>query len=127
MRTYSIAFAVAAIMAISIPGPAFAWDLIGTRVVTDRVDRDVVHASGPRRFKQIKICVFRNPVRFYDVDVRFANGGRQDVKIARRINAGRCTRAIDLKGPKRNIAYVKFIYEETSLKLRRATVRVFGR
>lgn len=127
MRSYSVLLAAAALSIAVSTGPVFAWDLIGTRVVTDRVDRDVVHAAGPRRFKQIKICVFRNPVRFYDVDVRFANGGRQDVKIARRINAGRCTRAIDLKGPKRNVAHVRFIYEETSLKLRRATVRVFGR
>ncbi|WP_269582955.1 hypothetical protein [Roseibium sp. Sym1] len=108
-------------------GPAFAWDLIGSKVVTDRVDRDVIQMPGPGRFKQIRICVYRNPVRIYDVDVRFANGGHQDIKLARRINAGRCSRAIDLKGPRRDIAFIKFIYEETSLKLRRATVRVFGR
>lgn len=128
MRTYSVALAAAGFFAALNASPASAWDSIGSRVVTDRVDRDIIHAPGPKRYRQIKICVNRNPVHFYDVDVRFANGGRQDVKIAKRINAGYCTRAINLKGPaRRNIRYVKFIYEETSFKLRRATVRLFGR
>lgn len=127
MRMVSVALATATFLVVASTNPAAAWDLIGSKVVTDRVDRDIVHVAGPRRFKHIRICVERNPVHFYDVDVRFANGGKQDVKVARRINPGNCTRAINLRGPKRDIASIKFIYEETSLKLRRATVRVFGK
>ncbi len=127
MRKSHCVLVAVAFSLLATTGQAAAWDLIGSRVVTDKVDRDVIYLNGPRRFKEIRFCVFRNPVRFYDVDIRFANGGNQDIKIAKRINPGHCTRAINLRGPSRDIAHIKFIYEEASVKLRRATVRVFGR
>lgn len=118
---------VAILGAASTPAEASSWKLIGQKEVTDRVDRDILYAPGPRLYRQIRICVSRNPVRFYDVDIRFANFGHQDVAVRSRINAGHCTRVIDLKGGKRDIRSVKFLYEETSVRLRRATVKVFGR
>ena len=122
------ALVLAAILAMTPEtSEAGGWRLIGKKSVTDRLDHDILHAPGPRRYSKIRICVHRNPVRFYDLDVRFAYGGKQDVRIARRINAGRCSRAIKLKGGKRNIRYVKFLYEETSLRYRRATVSLYGR
>lgn len=108
--------------------PAGAWDLLGQRTVSDRTDHDAIWLNGHRRFKQIKLCVYRNPVRIYDLDVNFDNGGHQDVSVRRRINAGDCTRAIDLNGHRRDIKNIKMTYEETSWGRRRtATVRVFGR
>lgn len=127
MRKIAVVLAALTVIGVSAPVPAGAWELIGKKNVTDRLDRDIIRKPGPRRFGQIRLCVSRNPVRFYDVDVRFANGGHQDVKIARRIAPGHCTRAIDLKGGRRDLRSVKFLYEETSLKLRRATVRLFAR
>lgn len=127
MRIKFVLAFVGALGAMAASSEAGAWELIGTKNVTDRVDFDILRAPGPRLYKQIRICVSRNPVHFYDVDVRFTNFGHQDVKIAKRINAGHCTRVIDLKGGRRNINYVKFLYEETSLKLRRATVSLYGR
>lgn len=127
MRKFVVVFSTLILIGVASPSPSGAWELIGKKNVTDRLDRDIIHKPGPRRFGQIRLCVSRNPVRFYDVDVRFANGGQQDVKIARRINPGHCTRAIDLKGGRRDLRSVKFLYEETSLKLRRATVRLFAR
>lgn len=124
----NIAFAgVIALLATALPSEASAWDLIGTKNVTDKVDFDLVHAPGPKLYKEIRLCVARNPVRFHDVDVRFANFGRQDIKLAQRIEPGKCTRVIDLRGAKRNIVYIKFLYEETSPKQRTATVRIFAR
>jgi hypothetical protein len=108
--------------------PAAAWDLLGERIVRDRMDRDVVVLEGHRQFSQIKICVYRHPVRIYDVDVRFNNGGHQDVEVRARINPGGCTRNIDLKGDDRDIRSINMLYEETSWGRRKtATVRVFGR
>jgi hypothetical protein len=65
-------------------------------------------------------------VHFYDVDVRFRNGGRQDVSVRQRINPGQCTRAIDLRGDDRDIATISMLYEETSFRRRHATVRVLA-
>ncbi len=106
--------------------PAAAWTQIGAREVRDRTDRDVVVIEGPRRFERIKLCVYRNPVHFYDLDVFYRNGGRQDVSVRSRINPGECTRAIDLNGDDRNITRVTMVYEETSFRRRTATVRLFA-
>lgn len=107
-------------------GPAAAWDVIGVRDVRDRTDRDTIVVEGHRQFERIKLCVYRQPVHFYDVDVRFRNGGRQDVSVRQRINPGQCTRAIDLRGDDRDIATISMLYEETSFRRRHATVRVLA-
>lgn len=107
-------------------GPAAAWDLVGARDVRDRTDRDTIALEGHRQFQRIKLCVYRQPVHFYDLDVRFQNGGHQDVSIRSRINPGECTRAIDLNGDDRDITTISMLYEETSYRRRHATVRVFA-
>lgn len=106
--------------------PAAAWTLLGSREVRDRTDRDTIVVAGRGTYERIKICVYRNPVRFIDVDVHFRNGGRQDVSIAQRINPGDCSRAIDLVGDDRDIVRVEFTYEETSFRRARARVKLFG-
>ncbi|MGQ0533090.1 MAG: hypothetical protein ACT4OF_10440 [Caulobacteraceae bacterium] len=106
--------------------PAGAWTQIGVREVRDRTDRDVIIVEGPRQFERIKLCAYRNPVHFIDVDVFFRNGGHQDVSVRSRINAGECTRVIDLEGDDRNITRVSLLYEETSFRRRTATVRLFA-
>lgn len=116
----------AAVALAATAGPAFAWDLIGARDVRDATERDTIVVEGPRQFERIRLCVYRQPVHFIDLDVRFANGGRQDVSVRQRINPGECTRAIDLNGDDRNIASVSMLYEETSFRRRHATVRLFA-
>ena len=106
--------------------PAMAWELLGTRDVADRTDRDVIDLPGDRRFDHIRLCVYRNPVHFYDLSVSYRNGGVQDVPVRSRINPGGCTRAIDLNGAERNIDHINMVYEETSFRRRTATIRVFG-
>jgi hypothetical protein len=113
-------------LAMCIATPSFAWTQIGARDVRDRTERDTIVVEGPRQFERIKLCVYRQPVHFLDVDVRFANGGHQDVSVRERINPGQCTRAIDLNGDDRNITTVSMVYEETSLRRRHATVRLFA-
>ncbi len=57
-----------------------------------------VCVRGHRQYRQIKLCVDGNPVHFRDLRINFRNGGLQDVTIRSRINAGECTRVIDLEG-----------------------------
>lgn len=123
-----LAAAVVALTACASVEPAAAeWRLIGVRDVRDRTDRDTIVVEGPRQFERIRLCVYRNPVHFIDVDVRFANGGHQDVSVRQRINPGECTRAIDLTGDDRNITTVSMLYEETSWRRgAHATVRLFA-
>ena len=127
MKLKAIALgAVLAITACATAPPAAAWTQIGVREVRDRTDRDTINVNGPRQFERIKLCVYRNPVHFYDLDVRFHNGGHQDVSVRQRINPGECTRAIDLNGDDRDITTVSMVYEETSFRRRTATVRLFA-
>lgn len=110
-------------------GPAQAgdrWVKLGSREVTDRAEGDRI-GVGARRFDDIRLCVRRTAVRFYDVTVRFENGGKQDVALRRVVPKGDCTRAIDLKGSDRNIDAVLFRYEAASLGRKRAVVTLFGR
>lgn len=119
--------AVSAFVALAATaGPAAAWDVIGVRDVRDRTDRDTIVVEGHRQFERIKLCVLRQPVHFYDIDVRYRNGGHQDVSVRERINPGQCTRAIDLNGDDRDIASISMLYEETSFRRRHATVRVLA-
>lgn len=106
--------------------PASAWTQVGVREVRDRTERDTIAVQGPRQFERIKLCVYRNPIHIYDLDIRFRNGGRQDVSVRERLAPGQCTRAIDLNGDDRNITTVAMLYEETSFRRRTATVRVFA-
>jgi hypothetical protein len=125
--TKPIATAAAAVL-LATPGLAQPdWTMLGKREVNDRVDRDVISVPGSRRFGQVRLCAYDHAVRIYDVDVRFRNGGNQDVKVRALLQPGSCTRNIALKGPRRNISSVSFSYEAASLGRSKAHVRLFGR
>ncbi|MCE9524015.1 MAG: hypothetical protein K8S25_16480 [Alphaproteobacteria bacterium] len=121
-----LASAMLALSAAATASPAAAWDQIGVRDVKDRPEADLVVVEGHKHYSRIKLCVYRHPVKFYDLDVNFHNGGHQDVQIRSRINAGGCTRNIDLEGGNRDINTIKIVYEETSALRRHATVRIFA-
>lgn len=128
MSSLKTAIAAAVLSLGAIASPAFAWTQLAERIVTDRMDVDVVTLPAPVRYSQIKLCVYRNPVRFVDLDVRYANGANDNIPVRARINRGECTRNIDLRGADRDIASIKLVYEETSWGPRKtATVRIFGR
>jgi hypothetical protein len=103
------------------------WVLLGSRTVTDRVDRDVIPVTAARGdFHRIKLVVQRASVDFHRVVVHFGNGGRQEVEMRRTIPAGGETRAIDLTGPDRVIRSIEFWYDANTIRGRRAVVRVLG-
>lgn len=127
MKSKIIVAALAALATLAVTAaPAAAWEQVGARDVRDHTERDTIVVEGPRRYERIRLCVYRHPINIYDLDVRFHNGGRQDVSVRQRINPGECTRAIDLNGDDRNIASVSMVYEETSFRHRHATVRLFA-
>ena len=123
-----IVFAASAAIAMAAPALAQGWVQLGEREVSDRVDRDVISVGGRARFRQIRLCVGRNPVRIYDMDVRFRNGGNQDVRLRARLAAGQCSRVINLEGRGgRDISSVAFTYEAASIGRERSHIRLFGR
>ena len=115
-------------LAISVPaGAQRNWSFLGQRHVNDRAERDVIRVEGARRFSQIRLCVADHAVRFYEVDIRFRNGGNQDIRLRTIVGADSCTGAINLRGRGRDIDQVVFRYEARTLGRRGARVRLFGR
>jgi hypothetical protein len=99
------------------------WRTVGyTRV--DGRDSDTVYLPGVTRQRAIRLCSINQPLRLRDFDIRFANGGRQDVNTRAVLPAGRCTRAVDLRGNRRDIASVRLRYEPILLTWQRPVVRV---
>jgi hypothetical protein len=107
-------FAIAAASAaFAIPQAASAqrgWETIGSRAVNGGLDRDVIMVRGNERFRAIRLCATRRPVRLIDVDVDYANGTRQDMQAAALLRAGECTRPLNLNGNRRNITQVRLAY-----------------
>ena len=86
------------------------WRTIGyTRV--DGRDSDTIRLPGFTRQRAVRLCAMNAPLHLRDFDIRFANGGRQDVNTRATLPAGRCTRAVDLKGNRRDIEAVRLRYE----------------
>lgn len=102
------------------------WELVGQRVVNQRGTRDNIPVVGRDRHQQIMVCVYNQPVRIADLGVTFKFGGKQDIAVRNVIGAGQCTRAIDLKGQKRDIRSVNLAYKALGFG-RGALVKVFAR
>jgi hypothetical protein len=94
------------------------WETIGSREVNGGVDRDTIAVRGNERFRAIRLCANRRPVRLIDADVVFANGSTQDMQAASLLSAGECTRPLNLNGKRRDISQVKMTY---------AKFRIFSR
>lgn len=116
MKTLAFTIAGLAVLAAS-PSSVSAqqgqWETIGTKTVGSRVDRDTIDVKGRDRHRQVRICAINRPLNLYDVDFRFANGGKQDAQTRHRLTKGSCTRAIDLKGKRRNLSKVDLAYSRT--------------
>ena len=99
------------------------WRTIGyTRV--DGRDTDTINLPGRTRQSAIRLCAINQPLRLRDFDIRFENGRRQDVNTRAILPAGRCTRAIDLAGNRRDIAAVRLRYDPILRSWQRPVVRV---
>ena len=109
------------------PAQGPAWVFLGERLVTDRLDHDLIPVTVARGdFQAIKITVARRGVDFHRVVVHFANGGDQEVEMRHTIPAGGETRAIDLRAGERVIRSVEFWYDARSIRGRRAVVRLYA-
>lgn len=132
MKTTLLALAVAggALLAATPAAAQFyfgnQWRVIGYKTVNGH-DTDTIRVRGDHRFRQVKVCAYGAPVRMRDLDIRFANGKRQDVNVRSWLAEGTCTRNIDLKGNRRDIANIVMKYDPIARSYRRPVVRVQAR
>ena|SRR5690349_12898056 len=99
------------------------WRTIGFTRVQGR-DSDTIRVPGTLRYRQMRLCVFGGPINMRDVDVRFRNGGHQDIGTRRLMRAGSCTRNLNLRGNFRDVTAVRLAYAPLSRGWVRPTVRV---
>lgn len=123
----ALAAAVALVAVAVAPAADDSWKLLGTRKVTDRVERDFVDVGARRgEFTAVQIRVQGVAVQFREVTIHFVNGKRQTVELRDVIPAGGQSRVLDLAGDDRHIRAVELVYDSQSHG-RRGTVKVWGR
>ena len=93
-----------------------------TRV--DGRDNDTVRLNGRIRERAIRVCAINQPLNLRDFDIRYANGGHQDVNTRAVLRAGTCTRAVDLRGNRRDITAVRLKYAPILRSPMRPYVRI---
>lgn len=93
-----------------VPGRHRQWQLIGSGEVSFRPENDRYRVPGAQRYRQIMVCAYRAPVRLLDLDVQYQNGGVQDLNVRDVLQPNSCTRAIDLRGFRRDLQLVSIDY-----------------
>jgi hypothetical protein len=123
-----LAAALAGTTAIAVPASAQRWNDYGWRTIAYKTvngrDTDTINVRGHYRQRAVRLCTMNAPIHIRDFDIRFENGRRQDANTRARLGAGRCTRAIDLRGRHRDIDAIRLRYEPISRGWRRPLVRV---
>ena len=118
------AFAVlmSALPALAQPG----MGTLGRRQVTGAADHDTITVSKTETYATLMLCVDDAPLHLMEMVVRYRNGTSQNVRLRSVVQAGRCSRELDLHN-RREIASVDFTYNATRLGAAQATVVLFGR
>lgn len=114
---------------VTVSSSARGWEKIGERTVNLLTEKDVIYCALKGKFRALKFKVEDAPVEFLSVNVEFATGENQRIPIKQRIRTGGETRAIDLRGNKRVIKKIEFVYRSVKGwddKKRRAIVKVYG-
>ena len=132
MKRTMILTAATAAVAATAAAPASAqyghWNERGWRTVAyTRVngrDTDTIHMRGHIRERRIRVCAINQPLNLRDFDIRFENGGHQNVNTRAVLRAGTCTRAVDLRGNRRDINAVRLRYSPIYRSFLRPYVRV---
>lgn len=117
----------AATLVMAAPADAQRWVGNWRTIAYERVngrDTDIIRVPTTLRYRQLRLCVYGGPIRMRDVDVRFRNGGHQDIRTRQLMRAGTCTRNLDLRGNFRDVTAVRLKYAPLARGWIRPTVRV---
>ena len=128
LRMTNLALAGIAVALLAMPASAQRWNDRGWRTIAYKTvngrDTDTINAPGRTTQRAVRLCAINAPIHLVDFDIRFANGGHQDANTRARIGAGTCTRAIDLRGNRRDIDRIRLRYEPIARNFRRPLIRV---
>ena len=88
------------------------WEMLGSRVVDGKSDRDVIEVGGARAgaFTRLMLVVEDSDLEMFDLVIEFGNGEKHSPKIRHTFREDTRTRALDLPGNKRAIRRITFRY-----------------
>ena len=104
------------------------WRRLGSRAVDYRADFDLIHVGAKEGgFTKLKIAVTGGALNMHKMVVTYMNGTKEEIELRHNFKKGSTSRVIDIRGGKRLIKNIKFIYDTKNLAHKKAKIHVFGR
>ena len=103
------------------------WEVLGSRNVSRAVEKDVLRVgANDGAFTKLKVKVTGGTVYMGRMVVTYGNGTKDEIPLKYVFKKGAESRVIDLRGGKRVISKITFIYDRKNTA-RRARIWVGGR
>jgi hypothetical protein len=107
------------------PSPV-TWNELGCKNVGFLIDRDVVNVDSSEFYRALRLRSTGFDIEMLEMNVRFANGQRDSYRVNAIIRSGERSRPIDLRGERRRIVAIEFIYRSLGLSTRKTKLCVDG-
>ncbi len=130
MRLILALMSVVTLLSVALPTSSYArgWELLGTREVNLRKDRDIIKVGRREgRYRNLQIRVRGNEIFFKRLRIVFGNGTSQTLVLNQRVREGAISSPIDLKGDARFIKRIVLVYKRIANFKGKAFVSVYGR
>lgn len=108
------------------PPPVATWNELGCKSVGFLIDRDVVNVSSGDFYRALRLRSTGFDIEMLEMNVRFANGQRDSYRVNSIIRSGERSRPIDLRGERRRITAIEFIYRSLGISTRKTKLCVDG-
>jgi hypothetical protein len=108
------------------PPPVATWNELGCKTVGFLIDRDRVNVSSADFYRALRLRSTGLDIEMLDMNVRFANGQTDSYRVNAIIRSGERSRPIDLRGERRRIASIEFIYRSLGLSTQKTRLCVDG-
>ena len=106
--------------------PVAEWTELGCKSVGFLADRDVLPVNSPERFKALRLRSSGFDIEMVEMLVRYGNGTRDNFVIRRVIPSGSRTGPIDLRGERRRISQIDFLYRTNAIGTTKTKLCVEG-
>lgn len=108
------------------PPPPARWTELGCKSVGFLADKDKMPVNSTERFRALRLRSTGFDIEMLQMVVRFANGTNDTFVIRQVIPSGSVTKAIDLRGERRRISQIDFLYRATAVGLVKTRLCVEG-
>jgi hypothetical protein len=106
--------------------PVAEWKELGCKSVGFLADRDALPVNSPDRFKALRLRSSGYDIDMIEMLVRYGNGTRDNFVIRSVIPSGSRTGPIDLRGERRRITQIDFLYRTSAIGTTKTRLCVEG-